>query len=213
MNLLWQSFWFVIVVLVLVIFFYRVWFLRNPKVRVSKKNCILSPASGRILRIVKYNQETVGIKKGRFGKVMALTKDVSPNGYLVCIAMNLFDVHYQRSPFSGVIKKINYSKGKLRNIFLNPDDFRFIDNEKNEILIGAKFKNKAFNLKVIQIAGMVARRIHCFAKKNQKLNLADPLGVIKFGSMVVLIVPDFVNITVNEGDKVHVGKTTMGIFS
>ena len=117
MSLLWQSFWFIILVMVFAIFFYHVWFLRNPKVRVNKKNCVVSPASGRIVRIINYNQETVKIKKGRFGKIMALTKDVSPNGYLICIAMNLFDVHHQRSPFSGVVKKTNYSKGKLRNVF------------------------------------------------------------------------------------------------
>jgi len=213
MNLLWQSFWFFMVVLVLIIFFYHIWFLRNPKVKPTKKGYVISPASGKIIHIIKYNQNTAKIKKGRFGKIMTLTKDVSKKGYLICIAMNIFNVHFQRSPIPGNVKKVNYFKGKLRNIFLNPDGLRFIDNERNEILIGARSENKNFNVKIIQIAGMAARRIHCYVKNNQKLKTTDLLGVIKFGSMVVLVIPDHINLMVKENEKVHVGKTKIGELS
>jgi len=144
---------------------------------------------------------------------MTLTKDVSKKGYLICIAMNIFNVHFQRSPIPGNVKKVNYFKGKLRNIFLNPDGLRFIDNERNEILIGARSENKNFNVKIIQIAGMAARRIHCYVKNNQKLKTTDLLGVIKFGSMVVLVIPDHINLMVKENEKVHVGKTKIGKLS
>ncbi|MBT4540539.1 hypothetical protein HOC35_03425 [Candidatus Woesearchaeota archaeon] len=207
------------VLLILLVLFYFIWFLRKPKLNLTGNdsnnngnNFVLSPADGKIIEIIKYDKQTEKVNKGRFGKIIAVTKDVSDSGYIVCIAMNIFNVHYQISPINGVIKNINYVKGKFRNIFVDLVGLRFINNERNEILIestGGKRnkKQKKFNVKVVQIAGLVARRIHCFVKPEQTLKLAQVLGVIKLGSMVLLIFPNDFNLAVKEGVKVKLGDT------
>ena len=207
--------------------FYHFWFLRMPMLSQHKINdlCenhkyVLSPADGKIFDIIKFDKQSKEITKGKFGKILAITNDVADSGHVVCIAMNVFNVHFQISPIQGIIKKKNYVKGKLRNIFVGMDGFRFIDNERNEILIEGSTnvkkgnvvkksknvtKNSNFKIKVVQIAGFAARRIHCFVKQGQKVACGKQIGVIKFGSMVLLILPNHFEISLEKGNKVNLG--------
>ncbi|MFH1438984.1 MAG: phosphatidylserine decarboxylase [Candidatus Woesearchaeota archaeon] len=209
----------VVLLIISLILFYMFWFLRNPEINIPKGNCIdyfISPADGKVVEIIEFDEETAKIKKGRFGKIMTSTKNVAKEGYIICIAMNIFNVHYQRSPIDGVVKNVSYKKGKFRNVLKDAKSLRFIDNERNEVLIESVSKSK-FNVKVIQIAGLVARRIHWFVSKGQMLSAGDIIGLIKLGSMVVLIIPEkisskYVNLLVKEGQKVKVGETKIAVL-
>lgn len=216
-------------VLISIIFylFYKYWFLRNPKINIPKgkesiRN-IISPADGKVVQIIEFDEQIAKINKGRFGRIMAYTKDVASSGFVICISMNPFNLHYQRSPINGIVKKIKYRKGKFRNVLKEPSSLRFIENENNEILIegtksiygtankakGKSNKFKSFNVKIIQIAGAFARRICCFANETKKVGKGDIIGLIKLGSMVVLIIPNNVELLVKEGQRVHVGLSTI----
>lgn len=236
MTLLSGLLFFYIPVLVLLIvisvLFYYLWFLRNPNIKVVHDDLIISPANGKISAIIrfgaddknneqdnKYNKHTkdiININKGRFGRILALTRDVASSGYIICIAMNLLNVHYQRSPVYGAVKNIKYTKGKFRNIFKDIKGLRFIDNERNEVLIRSTplygEKKVKFNVKVIQIAGLFAKRIKCFVKPGQAVEKGQLLGLIRRGSMVVLIVPDNVKPVVKNGQKVKLGANICSII-
>lgn len=184
---------------------YKCVFLRNPKRKIPAGNNIVSPADGKIVRILDVNDKPLKLKKGLMGKINALVRDVSKSAYVIVIVMNLHNVHYQRSPAEGEVEKIKYSKGKFQNAVANASSLRALENEKNEILI----KNeKIGKIKVIQIAGILARRIVCFAKEKQKLNKGRLIGLIKLGSQVVLILPkNKINLKAKENQKVRAGET------
>ncbi len=113
--------------------------------------------------------------------------------------MSPFNVHINRSPIQGQVTKVTYSKGKFLpvNTFENG-----LVNEKNEILITNKQLGK---VKVIQIAGFLARRIECYVKEKEKLAKGQRIGLINLGSQVTLILPTTVKLIVNKGDKVKGG--------
>jgi len=209
-----QTILYIIIIILLILItafnlFYHFWFMRNPKIKINQdKNTIISPADGKVLRIIEFNKENVDINKGYLGKILATTADVAKEGYIVCIMMNPFNVHYQIAPVSGVVSDTRHINGRLRNVMMNPSNLRFIENERHETIIKAKFnsngKKKTFNVKVIQIAGIFARRACSFVKKNQKLNKGEHLGIIKLGSMVVLITPK-ITLKCGERQRIHLG--------
>ena len=90
--------------------------------------------------------------------------------------MNVFDCHVNRTPCSGVVEEILYKPGKFLNASL---DKASEDNERNYYKIK---DNQGNNIIVIQIAGLVARRIVCETNKGQELNQGDRIGMIRFGS-------------------------------
>ena len=92
--------------------------------------------------------------------------------------MNVFDCHVNRTPCSGTIEEILYKPGKFFNASL---DKASEDNERNYYKIKDTQSNK---IVVVQIAGLVARRIVCESSKDQRLNQGDRIGMIRFGSRV-----------------------------
>ena len=183
--------------------FYKGWFLRYPKDVLKKDGAILSPADGKIIKIIEYKQgRPVNIfKKRRFFAVFP--EDVSSEGYILVILMNIFNIHWQKSPLEGRILAVRYKKGRFFNAVWGSQNMKATaENERNEILI----ETKQGRMKIIQIAGILARRIECFVKQGQKVAQGDDLGLIKLGSQVVLVLPK-VRLRVQEGDKVKVGRT------
>ncbi len=189
--------------------FYHLWFLRNPARISPKGNVIVSPAMGKISRIIEIkNGAPVTIPKGFIGKINTLTNDTIQKGYLITIIMTPLDVHYQRMPIDGKIISVKYDKGTFLNA-VQGDTFKAtLENEHNEILIENK---KIGKIKVIQIAGFVARRIVCSARKNQKLKIGATLGLIRLGSQVALIIPKL-PLHVKEGQKVTDGETIIATY-
>ena len=187
--------------------FYFLWFLRNPKRNPPKKNVIVSPANGKIHKIMYSDDRSIKIQKGLLGKIKAFIGDVSEKCAIISITMTPLNVHYQRAPLDGKIVKIRYQKGKFLNAVHNSNDMQAtFENENNQILI----KTEIGNIKVIQIAGFIARRIISIAKKNQYIKKGQTIGLIKLGSQVTIILPkDKIRVTAKEGQTVIDGETVL----
>lgn len=193
----------IISLFVLFLLLYKFVFLRDPERRIPSGNNLVAPADGKIINIVKIGKRDLRINKGLMGKVDVLCSDVIKEGYLISIFMSLFDVHVNRAPIGGEIVGVKHRKGKF---FMASDIEKSFLNESNEIVM----KTKIGRIKIIQIAGFLARRIECFVKENQKINKGGRIGRILIGSQVSLILPDKVSLLVKKGDKVRAGETIIG---
>lgn len=116
----------------------------------------------------------------------------------VSIFMSPFNVHVNRAPVSGRITKIEYRKGKKY-----PADSKNASelNESNTFYI----ENEKYNIKVKQIAGILARRIVPFKKEGDLVQRGEKIGLIKFGSRVEVFLPNTLNLNVKKGEKVYAG--------
>jgi len=191
-----------ILIIIATVLFYCFWFLRNPEVKIPTDG-IISPADGKILKIIEFkNNEPIDIFKGK-RKFFAITENVAKNGYIVVIVMNIFNIHWQKAPLNGEILSVKHVKGKFLNAVFGSDDLRATaENERCEILMDTS-KGK---IKVIPVAGVIARRICPLIKSGQKVGKGENISLIKLGSQVVVILPK-TELKIKEGDKVKVGKT------
>ena len=119
--------------------------------------------------------------------------------------MNVFNVHSNKIPISGKIKSINYHQGKFFNASLDKASDK---NEKNEVII---MTDDGDEFKVVQIAGLIARRILCYCKIGDSVITGDKYGFIRFGSRVDLFMPNNFYALVAIGDKVKGGLTKIAI--
>ena len=130
----------IVIVVALLFLFYKLVFSRNPAREIPTKG-IVSPADGKIVRILETdNMEKINIKKGIIGKIKTLTSDIAKSCYVIVIVMKIHNVHVQRSPIEGNVKKIRYSKGKFLNAVSGACSLKAMENEKNEIIIENKEK-------------------------------------------------------------------------
>jgi len=144
------------------------YFFRDPdRAIINDNRYLVSPASGIITKIVETNgPKELGLQDKKYTRVS--------------IFMNVFDCHVNRIPTSGTIEEISYVPGKFFNASLdksseeNERNYLKIKDEKNEEVI------------VVQIAGLIARRIVCDLKKTQTLKQGERIGMIRFGSRVDL---------------------------
>ena len=124
----------------------------------------------------------------------------------ISIFLNVFNVHVNRTPLEATVKEVLYKPGN----FIAAYDHKASDeNERTNILFDAK----EFNYRVFQIAGLIARRINCYAEVNKEMKRGDRLGFIMFGSRTDIIFPNSVEIKVEVGDKVKGGETVIGKLS
>jgi len=208
-NVIFIIFIILIVLFVVLSLFYRFYFLRNPKRIIPDTKHILSPADGEIIKIIDTDKDSMEIKKKSYSKINTLCSDIGKRCYVLVIMMNIFNVHYQRSPINGIVKSVKYSKGKFKNAVYGGASLVVLDNEKNEILIS----NNKIKLKIIQVAGVVARRIKCFVKKGQKVFKGKLIGLICLGSQVIIILPkDKAVLKVGKGKRVKAGKTIIAKY-
>ena len=194
----------ILAIVLTLLLFWRVWFLRQPRRDVPKSG-IVSPASGKLVRIIAFKNGIVqDVPKGLLGVVHAITKDVADEGQMLVIMLTPFDVHYQRAPVDGKVKNVTYTKGLFRNAVIGADKLCAFENEKNEML----FASKEGKVKVMQVAGVAARRIICYVKPGQKLRRGDVIGLINLGSQVILIMPKK-KLKVKVGDHLTDGETVI----
>lgn len=203
--------WYLVFLIVLIGFFvaaavlYKFVFLRSPKRTIPKGNTIVSPADGKVIEVLPYDDaKSLTVEKG-LGKIFTHAKDISPRGYMITIFMGLLDVHINRAPIEGTITTIKHKAGKFGSA-TNPN--ALMENEHTETVI----QGKDFKVKVIQIAGVLARRIKTFVKKRQHVEKGQEIGMIVIGSQATLIVPDHVTIAVHEGDKVKAGSSVIARY-
>lgn len=182
--------WLTIVFALLTIFV--ICFFRNPERYFNEEEkAVISPADGKVIKIE--NVELHGNISGKFKKIS--------------IFMNVFNVHVNRAPYSGKIEAINYHEGKF--IAANLDKASE-DNERNEVLIRAEDGRKIW---VVQIAGLIARRIVCWANTGMEINRGERFGIIRFGSRVDVYLPEDFVVKVNLQAKVRAGETLLGYLA
>ncbi len=140
------------------------YFFRDPdRTIIGDDNYLVSPADGEVIKVEEVDgPKEVGLENKKFKKIS--------------IFMNVFDCHVNRTPCSGTVEDIMYKPGKFFNASL---DKASEENERNYYKIKDKHGN---DIIVVQIAGLVARRIVCETDKNQELNQGDRIGMIRFGS-------------------------------
>ena len=148
--------------LVLTIWVY--YFFRDPeRVIIDDDNYLVSPADGEVIKVEEVDgPKELGLENKKFKKIS--------------IFMNVFDCHVNRTPCSGTVEDILYKPGKFLNASL---DKASEDNERNYYKLKDNHGN---DIVVVQIAGLVARRIVCETNKDQTLNQGDRIGMIRFGS-------------------------------
>lgn len=120
--------------------------------------------------------------------------------------MSVFNVHVQRVPMSGIIKEVSYKKGKFLSAM---NRLACIENEQNLVL----FENGKRKIICKQIAGLIARSIVFFKKKNDLVKAGDLFGMIKFGSQVDIYLPKELQLNVVEGQKIFAGETILAKWS
>jgi phosphatidylserine decarboxylase len=140
------------------------YFFRDPeRVIIEDDNYLVSPADGEVIKVEEVDgPKEVGLENKRFKKIS--------------IFMNVFDCHVNRTPCSGTVEEILYKPGKFLNASF---DKASEDNERNYYKIKDKDGN---DIVVVQIAGLIARRIVCETNKDQSLDQGDRIGMIRFGS-------------------------------
>lgn len=144
------------------------------------------------------------------GKVVAIQEVIPPEDFelgegpvtRVSIFLNIFDVHVNRAPVTGKILKVMYHEGQFLNASFDKASEK---NERNAILMQYKGKK----IVIVQIAGLIARRILCSVKPGDVLEKGDELGLIRFGSRVDIYFDSVVKPFLQVGQRVTVGETAI----
>jgi len=162
-------------------------FFRDPPRAVpTQANAVLSPADGRIVKVEKVRDPMT-----------------ARDTLLISVFMNVFNVHSNRSPVDGTVERIQYSAGK----FVNADlDKASSENERNAMVVRLASGER---IAVVQVAGLIARRILCYAKEGQRLARGERYGFIRFGSRVDVYLPLAARPKVAVGDIVHATTTIL----
>jgi phosphatidylserine decarboxylase len=166
------------------------YFFRDPeRVTPVRDGIVVAPADGRISRVTNAVP----------AKELELGERPLPR---VSIFMSVFDCHVNRSPVTGKIERIVYRPGA----FVNADlDKASEDNERNCFLIATD----GGRIGVVQIAGLVARRIVCFVRQGGSVGIGERIGLIRFGSRVDVYLPEGVRPLVAEGQTAIAGETIL----
>lgn len=146
------------------------------------------------------------------GKVCAVDKAIPPKELglsdipmtRIGVFMNVFDCHVNRAPIAGTVTKIAYHKGKFLNASLDKASQK---NERNSLIIRADCDQQEYG--VVQIAGLVARRILCETNEQASLKRGQRFGIIRFGSRVDIYVPDNITPCVGLGQTCYAGETVL----
>jgi len=201
-----EGYKFLVIVIVLTIFLYffssflgllglflSVWvyyFFRDPeRISINNDDYLVSPADGLVLQVYEtLGPKELGLENKKFSKVS--------------IFMNVFDCHVNRIPCDGKVSEIVYKPGKFFNASL---DKASEDNERNYYKI---IDNQGEDVIVVQIAGLMARRIVCEISKDQNLKQGDRIGIIRFGSRADIYFENYIPL-VKINQKTIAGETLL----
>ena len=170
--------------------FWVYYFFRDPeRVIIDDDNYLVSPADGEVIKVEEVDgPKELGLENKKFKKIS--------------VFMNVFDCHVNRTPCAGKIEEILYKPGKFVNASL---DKASEDNERNYFKIKDPHNN---DIIVVQIAGLVARRIVCESNKDQELKQGDRIGMIRFGSRADIYYENYEPL-VKVGQKAISGETLL----
>ena len=177
-----------LVLLVVTIWVY--YFFRDPdRVPIEDDSFLVSPADGLITQIIETDgPKELNLNNEKFTKIS--------------VFMNVFNCHVNRIPISGTINEIFYKPGKFLNASL---DKASEENERNYYKITSENKDEII---IVQIAGLIARRIVCDVSKNQSLKQGERLGMIRFGSRVDIYFKNF-SVLAKVGQNVSAGESLL----
>ena len=166
------------------------YFFRDPeRISINDQNYFTSPADGEVLMVHEVDgPKELGLEDKKFTKIS--------------IFMNVFDCHVNRTPCEGKISEILYKPGKFLNASL---DKASEENERNYYKI---MNNHAEEVIVVQIAGLIARRIVCESTKDQQLQQGERIGMIRFGSRADVYFENYETL-VKVGQKTIAGETLL----
>ena len=166
------------------------YFFRDPeRISINDESYLTSPADGEVLMVHEVDgPKELGLEDKKFTKIS--------------IFMNVFDCHVNRTPCEGKISEILYKPGKFLNASL---DKASEDNERNYYKI---INNQGEDVIVVQIAGLIARRIVCESSKDQQLQQGERIGMIRFGSRADVYFENYKTL-VKIGQKTIAGETLL----
>ncbi len=164
------------------------WFFRDPeRTGPESEDLFVSPADGKIIIAEEIDDD-------RF---------MHARVYKVSVFMNVFNVHVNRFPLTGTVKRVKHKPGR----FYSADSSRGA--LQNEYCAMTVQTDSGCTYGVVQVAGLIARRIVCWAEKNDTLRTGQRYGLIRFGSRVDLYLPLRAELKVKVGDKVKAGETVL----
>jgi phosphatidylserine decarboxylase len=180
--------WFVMAAVFFVIAGFVLFFFRDPeRIIPSGSGLVVSPADGRVIDVAEDNRDSLD------------GKDVKR----ISIFMSIFNVHVNRIPITGQVRQISYQPGS----FWPADRKRaLLENERNALLI---LGEDEMELTVVQVAGIIARRISCWVKVGDNVKIGERFGLIRFGSRLDVYVPKNVSVLVKRGDRARAGQTVL----
>lgn len=186
-------FWQPILWLGLILAGWCTYFFRDPpRVTPIDDDAVVSPADGRVAAIA------IGVAPKELGLGEQLRRRVS-------IFMSVFDCHVNRAPVAGVVTRIVYRPGRFLNAEL---DKASEGNERNGLVV----ESAHGPVGVVQIAGLVARRIVCFSREGDGLAAGERIGLIRFGSRLDVYLPVAASVIVAEGQRAVAGETVIARF-
>jgi phosphatidylserine decarboxylase len=165
-------------------------FFRDPPRQVpADPMAVLSPADGRVVKVEKATDPYAG-----------------RDALLISVFMNVFNVHSNRVAVDGTVRKIEYFRGS----FVNADlDKASTENERNAMVIGSAGRT----VTLVQVAGLIARRILCYVKEGDAVHRGQRYGFIRFGSRVDVYLPLDATPKVGPGDKVSATTTVLAVLA
>lgn len=165
------------------------YFFRDPeRIVPDMEDSVVSPADGKVILVEK-------IFDDRF---------VHEHVYKISIFMSIFDVHVNRIPYPGEVDKVQYGTGSF---YAANTDQGGLANEHCALILATQ---KNFRYAVVQVAGLVARRIVCWTGKGDTLERGKRFGLIRFGSRVDIYMPQQMQVEVRSGQRVRAGETIIG---
>ncbi|MFN3720699.1 MAG: phosphatidylserine decarboxylase [Rhizobium rhizophilum] len=177
----------------LVLTLWCAYFFRDPeRVTPQDDDLVISPADGRVSSV----QMSIPPEELNLGHEPMLR---------ITVFMNVFNCHVNRAPVRGRVTTIAYKEGQFLNAEL---DKASIDNERNGLVI----ESKNGQIGVVQIAGLVARRIICWTNQNQPLDAGERFGLIRFGSRLDVFLPAGFEPRVSLGQTAIAGETVIAEF-
>lgn len=165
-------------------------FFRDPERPIPEgEGVVVSPADGRVI-VVKDVYETDYLK--------SKAKQIS-------IFLSVFNVHVNRAPMAGKVVAVKYNPGRFH---IASVDKASTDNEQTAMVIS----NEKGSILVKQIAGLIARRIVCYAKPGDIVKTGERFGLIRFGSRVDIFLPEDSDLNVKVGDRIKGGRDVIGVL-
>ena len=179
--------WWLVAILVIVIAAWVAYFFRDPERSGDRgEHLVVAPADGKVVLITEVDEPTF----------------IGGRALRVSIFMNVFSVHVNRYPVSGVVRHVKYVAGKFLNAVTEASS---TENEMTSVGI----ESGSNRILVRQIAGLIARRIITYSKEGERVTQGERMGLIRFGSRVDVFVPPAATVHAKIGDQTVAGTTVI----